>query len=123
MTSPGVQDDDIARHDLFDRNLLELAVAQHRRLDLHDGQQLLHGVGRAPLLPEPEQAAREDDGQDDEGVDGIVQEERQPRREEENEDDRTLELAEQERERIRPILRLQEIRAIASEPLPGFLTR
>ena len=39
-----------------------------------------------------------------------------------NGDERTLELSQQEGEHIRPLLRLQEIRAIAGEPLPGFVT-
>ena len=119
----GVQDDDIARHDLFDRNVLGLSVAKRGGLDLHHGQQLLHGAGCAVLLPEAEKAAGEDDGENDEGVDGIVQEERQPGGKQEKEDDRTLELAEQERERIRPSLRLEEVRAVAGEPLPCFLAR
>ena len=50
-----------------------------------------------------------------------LQEERQPGGEEEDQDDRALELRQQERERIRSVLRLQEIGAIAREPLPGFL--
>jgi len=39
-----------------------------------------------------------------------------------NGDERTLELSQQEREHIRSLLGLQEIRAIAGEPLPSFFT-
>jgi hypothetical protein len=48
------------------------------------------------LLPEAEKSAREDYGENDESVDGIVQEERQPGGKQEKDDDRALELAEQE---------------------------
>ena len=68
----GVQNDHISGDDLFDGNLSGASIAQHRRLDLYDGEQLLHGVCCAPFLPKPEQAACEDNCQNNEGVNRIA---------------------------------------------------
>ena len=70
----GIQNDDIAGDNLFDGNFFGASIAKHRRFDLHDGQQLLHGIGCAPLLPEPEKAAYEDNCEDDESVNRIMEE-------------------------------------------------
>ena len=68
----GVQDDDISGDNLFDRNFFGASITKHRRLDLHDGEQLLHGVGCTALLPKPEQAAYEDNGQNNESINRIM---------------------------------------------------
>ena len=117
---PGVQGRDIARHNLFDQNFTGTAFTQRGCLDVHHGQQLLHGAGCAMLLPEAEQAAGEDYGKNDESVDGIVEKERQACGKQEQQNDRTFELSEQERERVRPLLRLPQVGAITREALPRF---
>ncbi len=117
----GVQDDDIARHDLFDRHFPGASITQNRRFDPHDGKEFLHGVRGAALLPEPEQAADEDDKQNDAGVDSVTQEQRQSRCDEQDEYDRTCELIEQERPHIRPLGGPESIGAIAREPRSGFI--
>jgi hypothetical protein len=88
---------------------------------LHHGEQLFHSGGCAALLPETEKTARENNGENDERVDGVMQEERQRGGKQEKEDDRTLELAQQDCERIRPSFRLEEVRAVAGEAPPGVL--
>ena len=69
---PGIQYDDISRHNRFDWNFLGASITKHRSLNLHHGQQLLHGVVCAVLLPKPEQAAYEDNGENNESVNRIM---------------------------------------------------
>ena len=99
----GVQEHDVPRHDLLGRDLDGPAVAQDARLGLDEGEQFLHGVGRPPLLPEAEQSAGQDDGEDDAGRrwprPGRATE---PAAKSEDQDDRALELAEQEGKDVRP---------------------
>ena len=64
----GVQNDDVSGDNLFDGNFLGASIAKYRSLDLHDGEQLFHCFGCAVLLPKPEKAAYEDNGEDDESV-------------------------------------------------------
>ena len=116
-----VQDYDVPGDNRFDRNVARCAVAKRGRFYLHDRQQPFDRLRCAVLLPEPEQPAHEDNGQNDERVDRIVQEERQGRREQEEQDDRTLELAKKKRQCGRPRFRLQSIRAVAREPLSRVL--
>ena len=92
----GRQDHDVARDDLGDGNFVLCAIPKHRRFRLHDGEQPVDRMRGAALLPEPQHAAGQDDHEDDQGVGGVVQNERQSRREEEDQDERALELAEQE---------------------------
>jgi len=73
------------------------------------------------LLPESEKTACEDYDENDESVDRIMQKKGHPGGKQENEDERTLELRQQKRKNIRPLLGLQEIGAIAVEPPAGFL--
>ena len=98
----GVQEHDVPRHHLLDRDLDGPAVAEDARPGLDEGEQFLQGIGRPPLLPEAEQAAGQDDGEDDEGVGGLSQEERQAGGDEQDQDDRALELRHQERKSPRP---------------------
>ena len=119
----GAQEHHVPRHDLLDRDLDGLAIAQDGRLDLDEGEQLLHGIGRPPFLPEAEQAADQDDGEDDEGVGGLPQEERQGGCDEQDQDDRALELGQQEGQGVpTPPGRTQPGDG-ADEPLPRFLGR
>ena len=117
---PGREDDHVSRHDLFDGNLPLDAVAESHGLRLHDREQLLDRAGRPSLLPEAEQAAREDDRQDDRGVDRVVEEEGQPGGKEENQDQGALELSQQERQLVRSSRACQAIGTEPRESLPGF---
>ena len=96
MTSPACREHDVPRHHLIDGTSTGLAVAQDARLGLDEGEQFLQGIGRPPLLPEAEQPASQDDGEDDEGVGGLPQEKRKAGGEEEDQDDRAPELRYQE---------------------------
>ena len=91
-----MQEYDVPRHHLLGGDIDGPAVAQDARLGLDEGEQFPQGIGRPPLLPEAEQSAGQDDGEDDEGVGGLSQEERQAGGEEEDQDDRALELRDQE---------------------------
>jgi len=77
----------------------------------------------AALLPEPQQAAREDDGQNDQRVGGVVEEERQAGREQQDEDERALELTEQEEQLAGSPPRLKDVGAVEIEPPPGVGAR
>ena len=68
----GIQNDDISGDNLFDGNFFGASITKHGSFDLHDGQQLLHGIGCAVLLPKPEKAAYEDNGENDESVNRIM---------------------------------------------------
>src|SRR5450432_549274 len=72
------------------------------------------------LLPKAQQAAGQDNGENDARVYLVMQKNRQPGGEQKNEDDRTFELAQQNSERIRSLLWLQEIGAVAGQPPRGF---
>jgi len=78
---------------------LELPSRRTAALIPHDGKEFLHGVRCAALLPEPEQAADEDDEQNDEASTRSPRNHDSPVRKE-DEYDRTLELVEQERPHI-----------------------
>ncbi len=70
----GPQQRDIARHNLLQGNLRLGPVAKHRGLDLDDLDELLHGIGGSPLLPEAQEAADPDDDEDDDGIRKIAEE-------------------------------------------------
>jgi hypothetical protein len=93
---PSVQDHHVPWHDLIDRDLDGLSVPQDHGLDLNEGEQLVHGVGRSPFLPESEQAADQDDREDQQGVSGLAEEKRQRHCEEQDQDYGTLELCQQQ---------------------------
>ena len=117
------QEHDVARDDSRDGDFLVRAVPQCRGLRLHDRQQRVDRVCRAALLPEPKQAARQNDGQDDQRVGGVVQEERQAGRERQDEDQRALELAEQEHQLPGSSPRLKDVGAVTFEPPSGVRVR
>jgi hypothetical protein len=100
---------------------LRLLIAQHDRLDLHDLQQFRNGVGRAPLLPESQQAADKDNRKDNQRVRGVVQEERQTSRKEQDEHDGTFELREEKRESMRLFALAKPIGSHTLQPPSGFV--
>jgi hypothetical protein len=102
---------------------ISCSIPHRHGVRLHDGEQLLERVGRPALLPEPEQAARQDDRQDDRGVDRIAEKEGQACGEQENQDQRTLELSQQQRELVPSSRGRQEIGTEARESLPGLGAR
>ena len=108
---PGVEDHHVAGHHLLHGNFLGLALTPHRGLDLDDGQELGHGVGGAPLLPETQQAAHQQDGQDDEGVGMVAQGKGKQAGEDQDEDDGTFVLRQQQGEGVGAFLGLEEIGA------------
>jgi hypothetical protein len=73
------------------------------------------------LLPEPQQAAHKDYGENDQRVDGVMQEEREPCGKQEKDDDRALELPQQERESIRSGTWLEDVGTTAGEPAPRLI--
>jgi len=81
-------------------------------------------VDRAPggaFLPEGEQAAGEDDGQDDHPVGDVPHHHRHDGRADEDQDDRTGELPEQQPQAPVPPGRLDPVRAVTLEPCGGLL--
>ena len=68
----GVQNDDISGNNLFDWNFMGASITKHGSVNLHHGQQLFHCAGCAALLPKPEKAAYEDNGENDESVNRIM---------------------------------------------------
>ena len=68
-----MEQDDISRHHGFGLNFHRLAVALTSRLNLHHSQQLLHGIGSPPLLPEAEKSAYQDDAENDDRVKCVPQ--------------------------------------------------
>ena len=74
---PSIQDHHVPWNDLLDWNLNRLSVPQDHRLDLDESQQFVHGVGRPPFLPEAKQAADQHNGEDQQSVGCLMQEERQ----------------------------------------------
>ena len=67
-----VQNGDVSGDNFFDGNFFGASITKHRSLDLHDGEQFLHCVGGTVLLPIPEQAACQDNGQNNISVNRIA---------------------------------------------------
>ena len=118
---PGVEEHHVAGHHLLHGDFHGLALAPHRGLDLDDGQQLGHGVGGAPLLPEAQQAAHQQDGQDDEGVGVVAQGKGKQAGEDQDEDDGALVLRQQQGEGVGAFLGPEEVGARLGQALPGLV--
>ena len=69
-------------------------IPEYRRFGHHNGQQVLHGIGRATLLPEAQQPAHQNDEQDDGPVGHVVQKKRQNSRRYQDQRNRAAELTE-----------------------------
>ncbi len=100
-----------------------LPSRMHRWLHLHDGEELGHGVVRAPLLPESQQAADRDDAHDDDRVRTVAQEDTEDRGDDQNEDYRALELRQQQAESGGLALGRQGVGTICFKALRGLLGR
>ncbi len=94
----GVELDHVTGDDRLQRDLGHGPVAEHFGVDAHHGHQVLDGSARAPLLPEPEEAAEHDDGQDDHRIGEIAEQPGQDRGGDQDEDDRARELTGQQGE-------------------------
>ena len=115
----GVQGDDVAGDDVVQRHLLLPAVAQDRGPHRDHGEELLHRVGRAPLLPEAQEPARDEDDQDDDRVVRLVHGEGQHGGEGEHQDQRAGELPDQDLERGGPTRTGQPVGPEGGEPRCG----
>ncbi len=118
---PGGQDDDIPGNDLLHRDFRLLSVAPHRGLDLHHRQELRQGIGRAPLLPKPQQAADHHNKADDDGIGPVGQKIGKDGRAQQNNDDGALELGQEQGEGIGLAFRFEEIGAVEGQALPGLI--
>ena len=65
---PRPQEHDVAGNDVLVGQLRASTIAEHASAHLDQGEQASHHVGRAPLLKEAQQAARDYDGEDDGSV-------------------------------------------------------
>ncbi len=68
------------------------SVAKHGCLDPDYGQKLFDSIDGAPLLPESQEAAHENDEKNNSGIDMIFQEERQRGGKNKGQDNGALEL-------------------------------
>ena len=118
---PGLEQDHVPRHDLLHRDLPGFALAPHRRLDLDDGQELGHRVGGPALLPEAQQTAHQQDGQDNQGVGLIPQGEGEETGEDQDEDDGALILGQQQGEGVGAPFGAQQVGARLGQTLPGLV--
>jgi len=112
----------VSRDDGCGRDVALRAVAQHARDEGEALAQLAHGGRCAMLLGEAEQRARDDDRDDDAGIDPFAQRGGDACREDEDEDQRALELAQQEAQRaLRRALR--DVVAAEAREAPRGLPR
>ena len=118
---PGVEDHHVAGHHLLHGDFQGFALPPHHGLDLDDGQELGHGVGGAPLLPETQQAAHQQNGQDDEGVGVVAQGKGKQAGEDQDEDDGAFVLRQQQGEGVGAFLGPEEIGARLGQALPGLV--
>ena len=119
----GPQQSDIARHNLLQGNLRLGPVAKHRGLDLDDLDELLHGIGGPPLLPEAQKAADPDDNEDDDGIGDIAEEKGEDGGKYEDQDDGARKLRKEQGRDVRAFFRLQEVFPVDCETACRFAFR
>jgi hypothetical protein len=93
---PGGEEHDVSRHDVFERDLPFLPVAQDPRAHGDPGEELAHGVRGSPFLPEAQKAAGDEDDEDDDRVLLLAHDEGQDGGDGQQEHQRARELAQQE---------------------------
>jgi hypothetical protein len=89
--------DDVLWDDILHWYLLLATVAQHFRAHGHEREELRHRRTRRALVPEPDDAGENDDGNEDQGLVAGVDDEGEHGCDDEHQDERTPELREQER--------------------------
>ncbi len=87
---------------------------------MDEREQRRDGLGGAPFLPEAQQGAGENNGQNDERVRTVREKERDDGGKHENKDDRTAELGKQQDQRPDVPVRFEAESVIAVVTRPGF---
>ena len=99
---PGVQHDDVARHQPFGRDGAARAVAEHRGDRRQHLPDRVHGLFRLAFLDEADDRIDQDDGEDDRRVDGVAEKRGDHGRGEKDVDQDVVELRQEPHERASP---------------------
>ena len=116
----GVEDDEVAAHEIVHRDVLLGAVADDRGLQRQSGLQRGDRALRAGLLDEAEAADSDDDDQDDARVDLVAREDGDDARDDEQQHERARELAEEDGQASPTPALLDLIRTISQQTLGGL---